>query len=237
MCDSVGSVQERYAYSAYGVPYVLTAAFVSRAGSYYDWETRFAAYRWDAHVGFFHVRNRMYHPVGAIWGQRDPAGYGRLTNLYAYCSLSPLTVTDPTGLADVCDVAQSPITNCICTGIQLLDTAFGIAAGMGITLPLPWGPVIEFALDLADCLCDILSIFSLGCCGGALNFGEIIGMGSGAGSCIVDLFDAGYFLSGIPNPFQIQQAIAEFITYLGSEIGPDVAGNLGTVASCVDALS
>jgi YD repeat-containing protein len=37
-----GTVQERYAYSAYGTPAVLTPAFASRAGSNHAWETRFA---------------------------------------------------------------------------------------------------------------------------------------------------------------------------------------------------
>ena len=97
ICDSGGSVQERYAYSSYGVPCVLTAAFVSRAGSNYDWETQSAGYRFDSTCGLYQVRARQYHPLLGLWEQRDPLGLSSGVNAYEYVGGNPTNWTDPLG--------------------------------------------------------------------------------------------------------------------------------------------
>jgi RHS repeat-associated protein len=97
--NASGTIQERYAYAAYGVPTFADAAFVVRGSSSYQWETLYAGYRWDAAAWIVHIRNRCYQPVTGVWSQRDPIGYIGETSLYVYVSNSPLTYCDHTGLA------------------------------------------------------------------------------------------------------------------------------------------
>jgi RHS repeat-associated protein len=91
-----GTIEERYAYSAYGTPAVLTPAFSSRASSSYAWETRFAGYRFDSEVDLYQVRHRVLRPALG-WLQRDPIAYEGGAHVYAYVDGSPLVRTDPTG--------------------------------------------------------------------------------------------------------------------------------------------
>ena len=62
LVDTSGDEQERYAYSAYGVPSLLAPDFTARAASDFDWETLYCGYRWDAAVGMYIVRNRILLP-------------------------------------------------------------------------------------------------------------------------------------------------------------------------------
>ena len=63
--NASGAVQERYAYSAYGVPIFLDASFAG-ASSSYQWETLFAGYRWDQNVGY-NVKSWYLNPVLGNW--------------------------------------------------------------------------------------------------------------------------------------------------------------------------
>jgi len=74
LADITGTVQERYAYDAYGVPAVLTPSFGARGSSLYDWETRYTGYRWDSDSQLYQVRSRSYQPLLGCWAQRDPIG-------------------------------------------------------------------------------------------------------------------------------------------------------------------
>ena len=107
-CDSAGTMQERYAYSCYGVPSDLTPAFASRKGSGCDWETSYAGYRWDSTARFYHVRNRIFVPCLA-WIQRDPLGLAADVQMYRYVSANPITRRDPTGRGVTCTRVGSPI--------------------------------------------------------------------------------------------------------------------------------
>ena len=55
-----GDVCERIAYAAYGSSSTLTPSFAMRASSLYDWETRYAGYRWDGESACHHVRWRYF---------------------------------------------------------------------------------------------------------------------------------------------------------------------------------
>jgi RHS repeat-associated protein len=95
-----GTVQERYAYDAYGMPIVLTPAFVWRTMTQWDWETRYGGYRWDAESGHYQVRHRFYSPVLGCWLTRDPVESslpGMTMNLYLYAEGRPLSLVDPQG--------------------------------------------------------------------------------------------------------------------------------------------
>jgi RHS repeat-associated protein len=147
--NASGTVQERYAYTAYGVPIFLDASFGSRGSSSYQWETHFAGYRWDAAIRHFHVRNRIYSPLIGIWLQRDPIGHSVGSNLYEYCLGTPLGRVDPPGLAPV-DPNEAARNKCfqdvsnsfmICVAslmASVVITCYNICVtGICITFP-PW---------------------------------------------------------------------------------------------------
>jgi len=102
--DETGTVQERYAYSAYGVPTFLDSSFNTRASSNFAWQSLYAGYHWDALVDFYHVRNRVYGAHIGTWLQRDPLGLSAGINLYQYVSSRPASFADPLGLFRVADL-------------------------------------------------------------------------------------------------------------------------------------
>ena len=99
VCDTTGSVTERYAYSAYGAPVFMTGAGTVQTRSTSDFETLYAGYRWDDDSPqMYYVRNRFLLPVIGTWNRRDPMGYMDWSNFIAYVQLSPTSQTDSMGL-------------------------------------------------------------------------------------------------------------------------------------------
>jgi len=98
ICDTTGSVTERYAYSAYGAPVFMTGAGTVQASSPIGFETLYAGYRWDgATPQMYYVRNRFLLPVVGTWNRRDPLGYVDGMNFSEYCISSTVTMVDPSG--------------------------------------------------------------------------------------------------------------------------------------------
>ena len=100
LTDTGGTVDERYAYSAYGEPAFLNSSFTPTGSgtSARDWETLYAGYRHEPATGLFHVRNRAYAPGLGVWLQRDPVADPHAPSLYAYGNGRPLVTTDQFGL-------------------------------------------------------------------------------------------------------------------------------------------
>jgi RHS repeat-associated protein len=96
--NTSGTVQERYGYNAFGTSRVMNASFVVQSSSSYNWETRFAAYRWDSESGLYQVRYRYYHPLLGTWINRDPLGEHFDQKLYQFNYNDPISVVDPMGL-------------------------------------------------------------------------------------------------------------------------------------------
>jgi RHS repeat-associated protein len=101
VCDTTGSVTERYAYSAYGAPVFMTGAGTVQTGSASDFETLYAGYRWDGDSPqMYCVRNRFLLPMIGTWNRRDPLGYVDGITLLSYASAAPIDTLDPSGLYD-----------------------------------------------------------------------------------------------------------------------------------------
>lgn len=95
IADIAGMVQERYSYTAYGIPGFLSNTFATTPASAYGWETLYAGYRFNGSTGLLAARNRSLIPQLGVWLTRDLLG-GQ--NLYLYAD-NPLTGADPLGLA------------------------------------------------------------------------------------------------------------------------------------------
>ena len=108
LVDTSGDVQERYVYSAYGTPNVLTSTFTTRASSSYGSEVLYAGYRYEQATAVYHIRHRVYQPDLGSWTQRDPIGPLGGINVYRYISSAPLIQTDHLALAATQD-SEDPI--------------------------------------------------------------------------------------------------------------------------------
>lgn len=95
--NSAGVIQERYAYTAFGCPVILSSTFVSRAASLYLWEIGYCGYRHDARSALYDSRRRSLHSGLGVWLQRDPLACSHDTHLYAYAANAPLIHIDPSG--------------------------------------------------------------------------------------------------------------------------------------------
>jgi RHS repeat-associated protein len=97
LCDTSGTVQERYAYAAYGQPMILMPDFGVTDASAFAWETLFAGYRFDSESGLYCVRHRHLHPLLGVWVTRDPIMFDGSANLFAYVNGGPTRGVDPSG--------------------------------------------------------------------------------------------------------------------------------------------
>ena len=133
VADVSGTVQERYAYQAYGEPSILTPTFGMRSATQFDWEILFAGYRWDKESELYQVRNRTLVPLLG-WLQRDPLGISSGVNLYQYVNCQPTRTTDPSGwMAVVDDVAVgSVVAACVASGICVGAVIGVVIIGIGV---------------------------------------------------------------------------------------------------------
>ena len=100
VADDGGTVQERYAYTAYGRVAYLSGSFAVRGSSSHAWEHLYTGRSLDATGGLYSFRNRMYHPELGRWCSRDPIGYEKKRMEFArVCGLqSSDREKDPMGL-------------------------------------------------------------------------------------------------------------------------------------------
>ncbi|MDX1929039.1 MAG: RHS repeat-associated core domain-containing protein, partial [Pirellulaceae bacterium] len=96
--NASGSVQERYSYTAYGVPTVLTPAFAPRTSSIFDWLYLYQGGRLDLTSALYHFRYRDLSPTLGRWLQQDPWGYVDGLSLCQYVQSNPTNRTDAFGL-------------------------------------------------------------------------------------------------------------------------------------------
>jgi len=109
VADTTGTVQERYAYDAYGRPTdgsgnpgFLTPSWGSRATSAFAWIYLHQGGRYDTTSGLYNFRNRDYSPTLGRWMEQDPIGFsGGFANLYIYAGNNAPRYTDPSGLLEI----------------------------------------------------------------------------------------------------------------------------------------
>ncbi|MFO0940477.1 MAG: RHS repeat-associated core domain-containing protein [Pirellulales bacterium] len=93
--NSAGAVQERYAYTAYGVPTIANASGAVLTASAQDNRYMYTGREWDNDIQQYHFRARMYDASLGRFCSRDPIGYVDGYGLYsAYFAPSAL---DPDG--------------------------------------------------------------------------------------------------------------------------------------------
>jgi RHS repeat-associated protein len=100
ICDASGSVVERFAYSAFGVPTLLNSSFIPQPSSLVDWSFLFHAEFADNETGWFNYGYRYYVPTLGRWLSRDPIGIAGGLNLYEYVRNGPTGTWDLVGLED-----------------------------------------------------------------------------------------------------------------------------------------
>ena len=95
-----GTVVERVAYDAWGVPWVTTsnvqtvAPYASSLGN----RLLFQSHLWDPDVDLYFMRARVFDPFRGEFLQRDPSGYADSVNMYAGFANDPVNRRDPSGM-------------------------------------------------------------------------------------------------------------------------------------------
>jgi len=99
--DIAGVVQERYAYSAFGVRRIMAADFSVRSSSIYAWDFGFQGQFGDVETAWCNYGYRFYLPALGRWINRDPIGEGGGMNVYVFSANRTLNTTDWLGLSDI----------------------------------------------------------------------------------------------------------------------------------------
>jgi RHS repeat-associated protein len=96
--NTSGSVQERYAYSAFGVRRIMRGDFTPRSTSNYAWDFGFQGQFRDNETGWSNYGYRFYVPLLGRWINRDPIGEDGGYNVYGFVGNSGIDNVDILGL-------------------------------------------------------------------------------------------------------------------------------------------
>lgn len=114
VCDSSGTVQERYLFDPYGTPTIMNASWGNITSSAYGWVIGHQGLMQDGESGLVYNRRRTLHPILGTFMARDPIGYrARTMNLYQYCFSNAIRFVDPFGLDVDCKTATTCYADCI----------------------------------------------------------------------------------------------------------------------------
>ncbi|MBL9155017.1 MAG: hypothetical protein JNK37_21225 [Verrucomicrobiales bacterium] len=100
--DSGGAVQERYTYSAFGVPLILAPDYATRGSSSFAWDFLFHGQFTDAETGYQNYGFRFYVPALGTWPSRDP--FFPIPNPYHFSKNSQPNFVDFLGLLTIAEV-------------------------------------------------------------------------------------------------------------------------------------
>ena len=170
--NTSGVVQERYAYSAFGVRRIMEADFTPRTTSDFDWDFGFQGQFRDGETGWYNYGYRFYVPLLGRWINRDPIGESGGKNTYSFVENSPQNYNDLLGLAygsetEAARAACSQyfelaaendieyggnILKCIKDGIE----SFEFTVGIGTQNSMP-AEAFEHDESGGDCPCKVVS--------------------------------------------------------------------------------
>lgn len=98
LTDALGTIVERYAYSAYGVPTITNASGTVLSSSAYNNRYLYTGREWVKYNHLYHYRARFYDPELGRFISGDPIGYAGGFNMFSYVHSGPLRFLDPFGL-------------------------------------------------------------------------------------------------------------------------------------------
>jgi len=98
LSDSSGNIVEKYKYTVFGGPTILSPSDEPRATSDVNNPYMFTGRRYDKETGLYYYRFRYYKPEIGRFLNPDPIGYAGGLNLYTYVGNNPLNFVDPWGL-------------------------------------------------------------------------------------------------------------------------------------------
>ncbi len=127
LLDSDGDGIERYIYDAFGHPAVTDwNGDNPRTWSAYGNRFMFTGREYFPELGLYDYRARFYYPAIGRFLQSDPTGFDAGdANLFRYCGGDPVNGSDPFGLHDLGDEAETAAWN---------FAAFGMATTEGVTV-------------------------------------------------------------------------------------------------------
>jgi RHS repeat-associated protein len=148
ICDSVGSIQERYTYDAFGKRNVYDMNFVAKNASDFNWNRAFTGQVLDTETGLILCRMRYLNTNLGRFINRDPIEYwADDINIYRYVQNMPIDNLDPLGKQTRrtwrefwrewwWDVAPTPLPGPVGIGVSVIDPAaargaIGIAGDIG----------------------------------------------------------------------------------------------------------
>jgi len=201
LVNTSGVIQQRFVYTAYGLPVFLSSSFTSGSNTA-AWEVLDAGYRFETATSLIHVRHRVLNPALGCWVQRDPRMRPTPFDLFAYANLTPYRHTDPSGLVVGTAVAACVLgagtsvfsdwwngedisvcragVGCIVGGIFGLfatpdpswnNCLAGIASGVISTIGSSLCTTCPFQMDLKQLGCNILGAILAGALGCAVGAG------------------------------------------------------------------
>ena len=119
LTNAKGKVTDRYRYSAYGTPTVLTATYQLKTDSGSSYRFLFTGREWLSFVQLNDHRYRYYSPGLGRWLTTDPIGFkAKDVNLYRYVKNQVTESIDPFGF-----YASS---NCKCKGGEAIEQVLAV---------------------------------------------------------------------------------------------------------------
>ena len=132
---SDASVEERYAYSAFGVRTILDANFAERSSSSFAWDFAFQGQFEDVETGYLNYGYRYYSPQIGRFINRDPIEEEGGNNLYAFVMNSPVNGVDYLGMfinTDAPSITKNPATPSVLGGVGTSEATLAILTGVGL---------------------------------------------------------------------------------------------------------
>ncbi len=174
--NAAGAVQERYAYSAYGVPTIANASGSPNSSSAVSNRYMYTGREWDNDIQQYHYRARMYDASLGRFCSRDPIGFENGMSLYrAYFAPSLL---DPLGYSSM-NPYEPPLTQPPVTPMHpvIAGAIRGClwAAGIAVTID----QLQNGNIDPSRSMCAALTGCAWGGCVGACFGAGIITVATG----------------------------------------------------------